>query len=163
MHRTYSEITTLSDLFESPYLVAIFILVNGRIYMRITLKIWSRSAHESQLCVTKVLFFKTLTWRWKITPNMREFELQSLKSLRSVPLVCIKIISSSGKASNLTVSLRDTVKAVKDKALGGEFSKESPCYKLILARSSSELIDQKTLEEENVQDNGKCRISYQDV
>lgn len=90
---------------------------------------------------------------------MREFELQSLKSLRSVPLICIKITSSSGKESNLTVSLRDTVNAVKDKALGGEFSKESPSYKLILARSNSELIDSKTLEEENVQDNGKCRIS----
>ncbi|KAJ7334348.1 Ubiquitin-associated domain-containing protein 1 [Desmophyllum pertusum] len=84
---------------------------------------------------------------------MREFELQNLKSLRSAPLICIKITSSSGKESNVTVSLRDTVNAVKDKALGGEYSKESPFYKLILARSNRELIDEKTLEEENVQEN----------
>ena len=90
---------------------------------------------------------------------MREFELQNLKALRSVPLICIKITSSSGKESNLTVSLRDTVNTVKDKALGGEYSKESPFYRLILAKSNRELIDQKTLEEENVQDDGKCFIS----
>ena len=86
---------------------------------------------------------------------MREFELQSLKSLRSVPLICVKITSSSGKESSLTVCLRDTVNAVKDKALGGEYSKESPLYKLILAKSNRELNDEKTLEEENVQENGK--------
>lgn len=86
---------------------------------------------------------------------MREFELQNLKSLRSVPLICIKITSSSGKESTLTVCLKDTVKAVKDKALGGEYSKESPFYKLVLAKSNRDLNDDKTLEEENVQENGK--------
>lgn len=84
---------------------------------------------------------------------MREFELQSLKSLRSVPLICVKITSSSGKESSLTVCSRDTVKTVKDKALGGEYLKESPFYKLILAKSNRELNDEKTLEEENVQEN----------
>lgn len=44
---------------------------------------------------------------------------------------------------------------MKDKALGGECSKESPFYKLILAKSNRELTDEKTLEEENVQENGK--------
>ena len=92
--------------------------------------------------------------------KMREFELQNLKSLRSVPLICIKITSSSGKESSLTVCSRDTVKEVKDKALGGEYSKESPFYKLILANSNRELNDDKTLEEENVQENGKCSISF---
>ncbi|XP_074606474.1 ubiquitin-associated domain-containing protein 1-like [Acropora palmata] len=84
---------------------------------------------------------------------MREFELQNLKSLRSVPLVCVKITSSTGKESILTVCLRDTVKALKDKALGGEYSKESAFYKLILAKSNRELSDEKTLEEENVEEN----------
>ncbi|KAL9988723.1 hypothetical protein ACROYT_G003202 [Oculina patagonica] len=84
---------------------------------------------------------------------MREFELQKLTSRGSVPLICIKITTSSGKESNLTVSLRDTVNSVKDKTLGGEYSKESPFYKLILAKSNRELIDEKTLEEENVQEN----------
>lgn len=84
---------------------------------------------------------------------MREFELQNLKSLRSVPLICIKIISSSGKESSLTVCLRDTVNEVKDKALGGEYSKESPFYRLVLAKSNRELTDEKTLEDENVQEN----------
>lgn len=88
--------------------------------------------------------------------KMREFELQKFTSRGSVPLICIKITSSSGKESNLTVSLTDTVNAVKDKALGGEYSKESPLYKLILSKSNRELIDEKTLEEENVQENGKC-------
>ena len=87
---------------------------------------------------------------------MREFELQNLKSLRSVPLICVKITSSSGKESSLTVCLKETVKSLKDKALGGECSKESPFYKLILAKSNRELTDEKTLEEENVQENGKC-------
>ncbi len=87
---------------------------------------------------------------------MREFELQKLTSRGSVPLICIKITTSSGKESNLTVSLRDTVNSVKDKTLGGEYSKESPFYKLILAKSNRELIDEKTLEEENVQENGEC-------
>ena len=90
--------------------------------------------------------------------KMREFELQKLTSRGSAPLICIKITSSSGKESNLTVSLRDTVNAVKDKALGGEYSKESPFYKLILAKSNRELTDEKTLEEENIQENGKCII-----
>ena len=85
---------------------------------------------------------------------MREFELQNLKAIRSVPLVCVKITSSSGKESSLTVCLRDTVKALKDKALGGEYSKESPLYKLILAKSNRELSDENTLEEENVEENG---------
>ncbi|XP_068728664.1 ubiquitin-associated domain-containing protein 1-like [Montipora capricornis] len=84
---------------------------------------------------------------------MREFELQNLKAIRSVPLVCVKITSSSGKESSLTVCLRDTVKALKDKALGGEYSKESPLYKLILAKSNRELSDENTLEEENVEEN----------
>lgn len=84
---------------------------------------------------------------------MREFELQNLKSLRSVPLICVKITSSSGKESSLTVCLKETVKSLKDKALGGECSKESPFYKLILAKSNRELTDEKTLEEENVQEN----------
>ena len=83
-------------------------------------------------------------------------ELQNLKSLRSVPLICVKITSSSGKESSLTVCLKETVKSLKDKALGGECSKESPFYKLILAKSNRELTDEKTLEEENVQENGKC-------
>lgn len=87
---------------------------------------------------------------------MREFELQNLKSLRSVPLVCVKITSSKGKESSLTVCLRDTVKTLKDKALGGEYSKESAFYKLILAKSNRELSDEKTLEEENVEENGNC-------
>ena len=91
---------------------------------------------------------------------MREFELQNLKSLRSVPLICIKIISSSGKESSLTVCLRDTVNEVKDKALGGEYSKESPFYRLVLAKSNRELTDEKTLEDENVQENGKSPISF---
>ncbi|XP_020626448.1 ubiquitin-associated domain-containing protein 1-like [Orbicella faveolata] len=84
---------------------------------------------------------------------MREFELQKLTSRGSVPLICIKIISSSGKESNLTVSVTDTVNAVKDRALGGEYSKESHLYKLLLAKSNKELIDEKTLDEENVQEN----------
>lgn len=88
--------------------------------------------------------------------KMREFELQKLTSRGSVPLICIKIISSSGKESNLTVSVTDTVNAVKDRALGGEYSKESHLYKLLLAKSNKELIDEKTLDEENVQENGKC-------
>lgn len=88
--------------------------------------------------------------------KMREFELQKLTSRGSVPLICIKIISSSGKESNLTVSVTDTVNAVKDRALGGEYSKESHLYKLILAKSNTELIDEKSLDEENVQENGKC-------
>lgn len=107
--------------------------------------------------VTEVLFCKKFGDE-KQQEKMREFELQNLKSLRSAPLICIKITSSSGKESNVTVSLRDTVNAVKDKALGGEYSKESPFHKLILARSNRELIDEKTLEEENVQENGKCFI-----
>ena len=87
--------------------------------------------------------------------KMREFELQKLTSCGSVPLICIKITSSSGKESNLTVSVTDTVNAVKDRALGGEYSKESHLYKLLLAKSNRELIDEKTLDEENVQENGK--------
>lgn len=88
--------------------------------------------------------------------KMREFELQKLTSRGSVPLICIKITSSSGKESNLTVSVADTVNAVKDRALGGEYSKESHLYKIILAKSNRELIDEKSLDEENVQENGKC-------
>ena len=91
-----------------------------------------------------------------------------MKTLNTEEQAKVQHVIESGikvkqEVKDLSEGLRDTVKAVKDKALGGEFSKESPCYKLILARSSSELIDQKTLEEENVQDDGKCRISYQDV
>lgn len=88
--------------------------------------------------------------------KMREFELQKLTSRGSVPLICIKITSSSGKESNLTVSVADTVNEVKDRALGGEYSKESHLYKIILAKSNRELIDEKSLDEENVQENGKC-------
>lgn len=87
---------------------------------------------------------------------MREFELQKLTSRGSVPLICIKITSSSGKESNLTVSVTDTVNVVKDRALGGEYSKESHLYKLILAKSNRELIDEKSLDEENIKENGKC-------
>ena len=85
---------------------------------------------------------------------MRDFELQSFKSLRSVPLICVKITSSSGKESSLTVCLKDTVNVVKDKALGCEYSKESPFYKLLLAKTNRELDNEKTLEEENIEDNG---------
>ena len=40
--------------------------------------------------------------------KMREFDPRNLKSLRSVPLICIRITRrSSGKESSLTVCLRD--------------------------------------------------------
>lgn len=111
-------------------------------------------------CVTKRSVVLQKFGDEKPRGKMREFELQKLTSRGSVPLICIKITSSSGKESNLTVNVTDTVNAVKDRALGGEYSKESHLYKLILAKSCRELIDEKTLDEENVQENGKCRLTY---
>lgn len=87
--------------------------------------------------------------------TMRDFELQSLKSFRSVPLVTLRIINLSFKETNVTVSLKDSVSAVKDKFLGGEHSKECSSYKLLLTKTSRILADDKTLEEENIEDNGK--------
>ena len=110
-------------------------------------------------CVTKRSVVLQKFGDEKQQGKMREFELQKLTSRGSVPLICIRITSSSGKESNLTVNVTDTVNAVKDRALGGEYSKESHLYKLILAKSSRELIDEKTLDEENVQENGKCRLT----
>lgn len=111
-------------------------------------------------CVTKGSVVLQKFGDEKPRGKMREFELQKLTSRGSVPLICIKITGSSGKESNLTVNVTDTVNAVKDRALGGEYSKESHLYKLILAKSCRELIDEKTLDEENVQENGKCRLTY---
>lgn len=90
---------------------------------------------------------------------MRDFELQSLKSLRSVPLVSLRIINFSFKETSVTVSLKDSVNAVKDKFLGGEHSKECSSYKLLFAKTGRVLADDKTLEEENIEDNGKPKTS----
>ena len=124
--------------------------------MRSSHQKWLIIAHERQLCVTKRSVVLQKFGDEKQREKMREFELQKLTSRGSVPLICIKITSSSGKENNLTVNVTDTVNAVKDRALGGEYSKESHLYKIILAKSSRELIDEKTLDEENVQENGNC-------
>ncbi|XP_001626883.2 ubiquitin-associated domain-containing protein 1 [Nematostella vectensis] len=81
---------------------------------------------------------------------MRDFELQGLKSLRSVPLIRIKVTCTSGKDQSLAVSLKDTVSLVKDRVLGGEFCKESSFYKLVVAKTRRNLSDENTLEKEGI-------------
>lgn len=95
---------------------------------------------------SRVVFFST----------MRDLELQSLKSLRTLPLIRIKVTNASGKEVTLNVSSKDRVAVVKDKALGGEFYKESSSYKLVIGKCRRILDDGKSLEEEEVQENGKC-------
>ena len=90
-----------------------------------------------------------------LVESMREFELQALRSLRTVSLIRIKVISLSGKETVLTVSSKDTVNVVKKKVLGDEFSKELPSYKLVLAKSDRVLKDEKSLEDEGIHENGE--------
>lgn len=85
---------------------------------------------------------------------MRDLELQGLKVLRTVPLIGIKVTNVSGKEVTLNVSTKDRVAVVKDKALGGEFHKDSSSYKLVIGKCRRILDDGKSLEEEGVQDNG---------
>ena len=87
--------------------------------------------------------------------TMRDLELQSLKSLRSVPLVHIRISNLSFKETSVTVSREDLVSAVKGRVLGSEYSKECSSYKLLLAKTNRVLADDKTLEEEKIEDNGE--------
>jgi len=91
---------------------------------------------------------------------MRDFELQGLKSLRSLPSLRIRVHNYSGKDTTLNVSIKDKVSTVKDKALGGEFHKDSSSYKLVLAKCQRILDDGKTLEEEEIQEDGMCRYCY---
>lgn len=86
--------------------------------------------------------------------KMRDFELQGLKSLRSLPILRIRVHNSSGKDTTLNVSIKDKVSTVKEKALGGEFHKDSSSYKLVLAKCHRILDDGKTLEEEEIQEDG---------
>ncbi|XP_031562512.1 ubiquitin-associated domain-containing protein 1-like [Actinia tenebrosa] len=83
---------------------------------------------------------------------MRDLELQGLKSLNAVPLIQIKVTNASGKEVALTVSCKDRVAVVKDKALGGEFYKDSSSYKLVIGKCRRILDDGKSLEEEGVQE-----------
>jgi hypothetical protein len=86
---------------------------------------------------------------------MRDLEL--LKSLSSVPLIRIKVTNACGKDIPLAVSIKDRIACVKDKALGGEFYKDSSSYKLVLGKCQRILDDGKTLEEEGIQEDGKYR------
>ncbi|KAK3730028.1 hypothetical protein QZH41_009533 [Actinostola sp. cb2023] len=88
----------------------------------------------------------------KLVLKMRDFELQALKSLRSLPLLSVRVNNASGKDSTVNVSIKDRVATVKDKALGGEFHKDSSSYKLVLAKNHRILDDGKTLEEEGIQE-----------
>lgn len=91
---------------------------------------------------------------------MRDFELQGLKSLRSLHLLRIRVCNASGKDTTLNVSIKDKVATVKDKALGGEFHKDSTSYKLVLAKCHRILDDGKTLEEEEIQEDGRFEPLY---
>lgn len=90
---------------------------------------------------------------------MRDLELQSLRSLRTVPLICLKVTSLSAKETSITVSLKDTVGALKNKVLGSDFSKESPSYKLVVCKSNRVLKDENSLEDEGIQEDGKRKDS----
>ena len=109
---------------------------------------------------------KTFLWRVRIDVNvhlgfasMRDLELQSLRSLRTVPLICLKVTSLSAKETSITVSLKDTVGALKNKVLGSDFSKESPSYKLVVSKSNRVLKDENSLEDEGIQEDGKRKDS----
>lgn len=91
--------------------------------------------------------------------SMRDLELQSLRSLRTVPLICLKVTSLSAKETSITVSLKDTVGALKNKVLGSDFSKESPSYKLVVSKSNRVLKDENSLEDEGIQEDGKRKDS----
>lgn len=91
---------------------------------------------------------------------MRDLELQGLKSLRSLHLLRVRVHNASGKDTTLNVSIKDKVSTVKDKALGGEFHKDSSSYKLVLAKCHRILDDGKTLEEEEIQEDGMSRCCY---